>query len=229
VRKGGHSSARKVIFFGPYGSGKTEVSINYALAWRSWSQRQVWLVDLDLVTPFFRIRELRRRLEALGLSVVVPELDAASELPVIPPRVTTLLLDPASAVVVDLGGDPTGARVLGSLAARMRGDTYQAYFVVNNYRPFTATVEGIADCLRRLEQVTRLAATGLVANPHLGPDTTLGDVLRGQELIQRAAAQLRLPLVFTCARKGLADQVKAYRPELEVFPLDLYIGMPWRR
>ena len=59
------------IFTGPFGTGKTEVAINYALTLARLDQA-VTLTDLDVVTPYFRSREMAERLEKRGVEVVGP-------------------------------------------------------------------------------------------------------------------------------------------------------------
>ena len=60
-----------VVIVGNYGSGKTEVAINLAVN-RKRSGLDVRIADLDLVNPYFRTREARKALEALGIKVVLP-------------------------------------------------------------------------------------------------------------------------------------------------------------
>ena len=67
------------IFAGPFGTGKTEVAINYALALASRNQA-VTLTDLDVVTPYFRSREMAERLEESGVAVVAPP-DLTKQIP----------------------------------------------------------------------------------------------------------------------------------------------------
>ena len=51
-------TARTVAFVGNYGSGKTEVAVNFTL--RATELRDpVSIIDLDIVNPYFRCREAR--------------------------------------------------------------------------------------------------------------------------------------------------------------------------
>ena len=49
---------RVIIFTGNYGSGKTEVSVNFTLGLVE-QEPPVSIVDLDIVNPYFRCREAR--------------------------------------------------------------------------------------------------------------------------------------------------------------------------
>ena len=84
------------LFAGRFGSGKTEAAINYALMLAgdskldvrprtSEAQRQssnikrqtssrIILIDLDIVTPYFRPREMAAALESRGVKVIAPSV-----------------------------------------------------------------------------------------------------------------------------------------------------------
>ena len=59
-------SHRVSIVTGHYGTGKTELAVNLALALAA-EGRRVMLADLDIVNPYFRSRERRPQLEAAGI------------------------------------------------------------------------------------------------------------------------------------------------------------------
>ena len=56
-------------YVGEYASGKSEMAINRALELKS-EGRQVTLVDLDTVEPFYTLRPIKERLEQEGLDVI---------------------------------------------------------------------------------------------------------------------------------------------------------------
>ena len=53
-------------YIGEYASGKSEMAINRALELKN-QGRQVTLVDLDTVEPFYTLRILKKDLEAMGI------------------------------------------------------------------------------------------------------------------------------------------------------------------
>jgi len=63
---------RVIIFTGNYGSGKTEVSVNFTLG-LSEQISPLSIVDLDIVNPYFRCREAREEMESRGIEVVYPQ------------------------------------------------------------------------------------------------------------------------------------------------------------
>ena len=63
--------ARRVtLFAGHYGSGKTNVALNFARQLKSAVPR-VAVADLDIVNPYFRTKDSAERLAAEGIELVV--------------------------------------------------------------------------------------------------------------------------------------------------------------
>lgn len=203
------------MYLGKFGSGKTEIAINHTLALARAGARP-WLVDLDTVTPFFRSRDLRERLEESGARVVASA--AHADLPALPPEIHSALQAGDDPVVIDLGGDRAGARVLGAWRDYMVPGQYRALFVVNACRPFTGDAAGIARAVGELEAVARIKVTDLVSNTHLGRETTPGVVLEGDRVVRHAARQLGLPVAFLVIREGLADPESFPPPVVVIRP-----------
>jgi hypothetical protein len=80
-------------------------------------------------------------------------------------------------------------------------------FVVNPYRPFTDSVEGIARAVREIQGTSRLKFTALASNPNLIRETTVDVVVTGHCLVEEAAKTLGLPVAFVSLRADLAAQL----------------------
>lgn len=186
--------SRVTILVGHFGSGKTEIAINGAQTLAR-SGRRVVLVDLDVVKPYFRSRSARAVLAAQGIEVVAPQGENIfADLPIIVPSIRTAVRDVARTVVVDAGGDPTGARALGSLADAIPEEGVETLAVVNFRRPFTTTALDAAEMVRAIEAAARRRVTGLVSNTHLLGETTADVVLHGFALARQAGQVLGLPV-----------------------------------
>ena len=61
-----------IIVIGAYGSGKSEYSINLARSFMEEGKDTV-LVDLDVVNPYFRSRDVRDEFAKIGIEVVAPD------------------------------------------------------------------------------------------------------------------------------------------------------------
>ena len=218
------SDRRVVIFTGAFGSGKTEIALNYALLARG-AGRDVAIVDLDIVNPYFRSQDHRAALAALGIGVIAQEASAlGSELPALSREIGGALGDADSHVVVDVGGDPEGATALASLRHHL-GEEPDIWMVLNASRPATATAEQMAEMARRIEAMARLRATAVVSNTHLGRETTPQVIAAGHEVVKAAARILELPVRFAAAPAGLAAELEGLG--VPILPLRRMVRPPW--
>lgn len=212
----------RTLFLGHFGSGKTEVAIAYALSSAAAGQRPL-LLDLDFITPYFRSRDVALDLADRGVDVVAPDGELArSDLPVVTARAVQALTHHPGDVCADVGGDE-GARVVGSLAGRLAAGPYQAYMVVNPYRPGTGTVDEVIAYARWLQGVARVSFTGLINNANAGDRTRPVHVRDGLRVVHAAADAMGLPVVTSTATAAIAAQL----PDLEVMPLHLRMRPPW--
>ena len=213
-----------VIFTGPFGSGKTEVAINYARAANA-EGRRVCLVDLDIVTPYFRVGDYREVLAREGIEVIAaPGALASFELPALPPEISGALESDDKHAVLDVGGDPVGAQLLRTFAGAIGRRSYDLWVVANPYRPATPTAEALADHARAIEESSGLRLTGLIANPNLGALTEPADLERGLCVVSEAAQRLRLPVALA-VEKRLLPRLDASGCALLV--LTLIVRLPW--
>ncbi|MBO8137791.1 MAG: hypothetical protein H0Z40_06615 [Desulfotomaculum sp.] len=216
------------IFTGNLGSGKTEIAINFALHLRKKAEK-VFLVDLDIINPYFRTRLARDCLGESGLNVVCPTADLANaDVPALSPAVRGALQVEGGFCVCDIGGDDVGAIALGRFKPLLPPERYNFYFVINTLRPLTKTVKAIEEMLDSIEKTSRLKATALVNNTNLGAETTVDVVLNGEKLVQEAAEKLNLPVAFTAAGRDLVPVLRE-RGIKNVLPLDFYMLPPWKR
>ncbi len=215
------------VFTGHYGSGKTEIAINYALELKNRFAR-VALVDLDIVNPYFRSREAKEFLAGRAIQVVASaEQCFNTDLPALSRDITGVLKNEEVMVVVDLGGSETGARVMGRFRRQIKDDEYEMLLVVNPFRPFTAGPAGIQSLVVEIEAASRLKVTALVSNPNLGRETTVQDIAAGHRLVREAARATGLPLRFIALDCSLAGSRDLENQELPVLFLKRFMLTPW--
>ena len=192
-------AAPVVILVGHFGSGKSEIALNLALGFRAGGE-DVSVVDLDVVKPYFRCRQAREELHSHGIRLVAPEGENAhADLPIILPAVRHLLQHGPGRVLLDVGGDPVGARALGSVSDAVDRSTTEHLVVLNFSRPYTATVDEAVEMVRALESAARLPVTGVISNTHLLSETTPDLVLDGLATATQTAERLGVPLVAAAA------------------------------
>lgn len=215
------------IFTGPFGTGKTEVAINYALRLAD-HHETVTLTDMDVVTPYFRSRDMAERLQARGIEVVAPpEITKRVHLPAVSAHIWGSLQRANGLTVIDVGGDAQGARAMGQFNALLERRGYIMYLVVNPYRPFNATVERIAETLEAIETNSRLRAAALVSNPNLISETTLDVVQEGHCMVERASSDLGLPIAFLCLESRLLEEGVEELCSQPILPLKRHLLPPW--
>lgn len=211
---------------GRFGSGKTEITINYALALAR--EARPYLIDLDVVTPYFRTRDKAEALARQGVSVVTPaEVAANLDTPGITPEILGAIQQTAQPVVLDVGGDKQGARVLGQYRPHLLARGCEVWFVVNPFRPFTQDLVGIRQSIAEVEAGSRLQVTALVSNPNLMGETDATLVVRGHQVVEEAAAALGLPIALVAVERSLLPHFSNGRLSREVLPLTLYLHPPW--
>ncbi|MBN1769900.1 MAG: cobalamin biosynthesis protein CbiA [Deltaproteobacteria bacterium] len=217
---------RVVIITGNYGSGKTEVAVNWTLSLARLGVAPLAIADLDLVNPYFRCREAAALMERHGIQVIAPRGEQFhSELPIVLPEIKGQLRRDQGVVVLDVGGDDVGARVLHSFAGSI--GAHEMLQVVNAYRPFTDTVDGCVRIQEEIEAASGLVTTGIISNAHLMDDTDVDVIVRGAELAVRVAERRGLTFRFLTAMRPLAAAA-AERTGLPVLVLDRWMVPPWK-
>ena len=220
-------SHRVSIITGHYGTGKTELSVNLALALAAEGKR-VMLADLDIVNPYFRSRERRPQLEAAGIQVISsPQACSDADVPALPAELLAILENRDVRGVLDIGGDPVGARVLARFQPKIIAEDYQLIFVLNANRPEVRTPEAAVAYLRAIEATTGLTCSGIVNNTHLCGETTPAEIRKGAALAEEVSRQTGLPILCHTAEERFLQDVSDLREP--VFPITINMKKPWER
>ncbi len=211
---------RVTIFCGHYGSGKTNIAVNFALHLRK-THEKVAIIDLDIVNPYFRTKDSEDALKAAGVELICSDYAGSNlDIPALPAAMMRPLAEPGTLCVLDIGGDDQGAVALGRLADQIKAENdYEMLFVLSFYRPLTRTPEEALGVMREIEAACGLRFTGIVNNSNLGPDTAPADILATWENTARLCELSGLPLVTTAVRADLAKD-PAFKNQ-PVFPLHL--------
>ena len=209
---------RITLFAGHYGSGKTNIALNYARMLKRGGEK-VAIADLDIVNPYFRTKDSAADLQAEGIDLVVSDFANSNvDFPampkeiyalVAPPEIGTECRTPRAKVVIDVGSDDRGALALGRYVPDIKAEgDYEMLAVVNASRPLTETAVDTVEVLREIEAACRLPFTGIVNNTNLGQQTTAETVLGSKAYADEVAARMGLPVRFTCAPAALAEELK---------------------
>jgi hypothetical protein len=143
-----------------------------------------------------------------GVEVIAPSLIGQHlDTPAITPQILGAIQQLDRPVVLDVGGDRQGAQALGQYGATIRQRRHVMHFVVNPYRPFTATLPGLANSITEIEASSRLRVNSLVSNPNLIGETTTATIMEGHARIEAYARELGLPIAFVCVEQHWAAQL----------------------
>jgi len=219
---------RITLFAGHYGSGKTNIAVNYALLLAREGRRTA-IADLDIVNPYFRTKDSARELEAAGVALISPQFANTNvDLPALPAEAYRLVEDRGLYAVMDIGGDDRGAYALGRYVPYIReeGD-YRMVFVANFSRPLTRTPEEALEVMREIEAACALPFTDIVNNTNLAHETTSETVLHGLGLTEQLSELSGLPVWLTTAEERVAAELAGRLSE--VLPMRLqekYFDLP---
>lgn len=218
--------ARIHVIVGHYGSGKTEFAINYAYTLKETYQK-VYVVDLDIVNPYFRTHDVKETLEKDGICVIAsPYASSNVDVPSLPAEVHKVFADRDAAVVFDVGGDDDGAIALGRYKRFFEAENPEVLFVINCFRPLSKTAEDIMALMNDIEAVSRLTVTGLVNSSNIAGLTTEEEVITGQAVVDEVSAKTGISCRYVAA---MPDVLKNLPPEWspKFFAIKRYLALPF--
>ena len=196
---------RLTLFAGHYGSGKTNIAVNYALLLAS-QGKQVCIGDLDIVNPYFRTKDSAKVLENAGVTLISPQFANTNvDLPALPAEAYRLVADKSVYGIMDIGGDDRGAYALGRFVPSvLEENNYRMVFVANCYRPLTRTAEDAMEVMGEIEAACGLRFTDIINNSNLGDETTPETVLASKAYMEELAAISGLPIYLHTAKIDIA-------------------------
>ena len=216
---------KNFVFVGEAGSGKSEIAINFAIGLAKVSEKKVHFFDMDQTKPLFRSRDVREQLIAEGIEFHYQEqfFDA----PTIPGGVRERLGDEESVVILDVGGDHIGARLIGAFDPFLNRDNTQNFFVINAYRPWSKNLVTIDGTMARVLGMARikLENVSIMSNPNVGVTTTADEVLAGHEKVAEMISEY-LSIDYLCALESLCPEIEG-RTETSLIPIKLYLTYEW--
>ena len=219
---------RLTLFAGHYGSGKTNIAVNYALKLAA-EGKDVVIADLDIVNPYFRTKDSEAVLNNAGVKLISPQFANSNvDLPALPAEAYRLVEDKSIYGIMDIGGDDRGAYALGRYVPAIREEgNYRMVFVANCYRPLTRTPEEALEVMREIEAACGLQFTDIVNNSNLASETTAETVLASIAYVEKLSRLSGLPIFATTAVTEVAAELTGRIDN--VLPLQLqekYFDLP---
>lgn len=219
---------RITLFAGHYGSGKTNIAVNYALHLKE-SYDRVSIADLDIVNPYFRTKDSEGFLESRGIHLISSEYANSNvDVPALPAEAYAIIDDESVHAVIDVGGDDRGALALGRYAPSiLKQNDYEMLLVINKFRPLTPDCASTVAVMHEIETAAGMKFTGIVNNSNLGDETTADDVIGSVAYAKAISEASGLPIKMTSVKEDLYESVKD--KVSDCFPIRLYVRQSWAK
>ena len=199
---------RITLFAGHYGSGKTNIAVNFALELKKMG-KNVEIADLDIVNPYYRTKDSEKELEEAGIRVISSEFANSNvDFPAMPGEAYSIIDNKDTYAVCDVGGDDRGAYALGRFRQGIMAEDYEMYLVINKFRPLTSDVDSLKEIKEEIEVAAGIPFTAIVNNSNLGRETTAEAVLGSVDYANEAAEKLNLPVKLTTVNEPLYNELK---------------------
>ena len=208
---------RVTLFAGHYGSGKTNIAVNFALHLAG-QGKAVTLADMDIVNPYYRSKDSAKDLENAGVKVIASAY--ANTNVALPQEMYSVTEDKTRYAVLDVGGDDRGALALGRYApAILQENDYHMVYVFNASRPLSRTAEMAMEIMQEIEIAGGIPFTAIVNNTNLGKETDWETVAASRAEAEKLSQISGLPLLFTAVEASVLPP--QYRENDDYFPLTL--------
>ena len=213
------------VFLGEAGCGKTEIAINFAMMAAQDDQRDtamdIHFFDMDQTKPLFRSRDVRTALEDAG--VIFHYEEQFGDARTMVGGTNVFLQDTESVVIIDVGGDHQGSRMVGGFAPLLKREDTKNFFVINPFRPWSASIEAIDRTMAGVLGMANLDLENIeiMSNPNMGMTTTADEVIQGHEKIKEMINEY-IKVKSLCVMKELAGEIEGKVKE-PVIPLGLYM------
>ncbi|MBR1561142.1 MAG: hypothetical protein IJ646_12945 [Clostridia bacterium] len=223
---------RVLVVTGHYGSGKTEFSVSLALKLAREGfgpYARLALCDLDIINPYFRSRERRGILEDAGVPVYGSAYghEVTAEIPELAANIRAPLEDRDCRVIVDLGGNDSGALILNQFGKYFTPESALFLTVINANRPETRDFDGAMAHIEAIERATGHRVDGLVNNTHLLRETDAGCVAKGHRLCEAIRDATGRFIWCDCYPEGVVPEADLTDKYERLMPLGLYMRPTW--
>lgn len=216
------------IFAGHLGSGKSEIAINFAYNSIKNGGCKPYIIDLDIIKPYFRSRMIRNLLISSGIEIIIPEGDRVyADLPILMPQVKGLINKMDNFLIFDVAGDPEGARVLSIFSEDIKKRDYNFYIVINTKRPKTEDLEGNLKMFEEIEEGSKLKINGIISNTHLMDETTSEVVLEGFKIAKEVSKIKKLPIWAVVMTEKVAKEIPENLIDSPIFKIEQYLLPPY--
>ena len=213
------------IFSGHFGSGKTEVALNFAMNQKKLGKK-VTIVDFDIVNPYFRTNDAKNVLTENGIKLIANDYASTNlDMPTVPLNILSVF-EEDSVVIFDVGGDDDGALALGQYKQYFDKYGYEMHFVVNTKRPLTESCEDLLEIAKRIEKASRLTFTDIYNNTNLSVLTDEKTLFSDYGEIEKLSQKMGIIIKKNCGIEAALGNVPEKLKDT-VFKMNIFIPKPW--
>ena len=226
---------KMMVLIGNYGSGKSELALNFAFRAAERGERTE-LLDLDMVNTYFRLTERGKQVEMKEIRLVSPNFaNSGIETLSLPAEVQSAFAMDWDTVIFDVGGDAVGSTALGRYYQDfmvLEEGALEVLNVVNIRRPLAGTAEKVLRLQEEMQIHSRLKITGMINNTNLAEMTTTQELHDGYEIVREVSEKTGVPVKYTSGKKELlAEFLKepGHDPKYvgTPLPIDIYMRRDW--
>ena len=213
------------IFSGHFGSGKTEVALNFAMNQKKLGKK-VTIVDFDIVNPYFRTNDAKNVLTENGIKLIANDYASTNlDMPTVPLNILSVC-EEDSVVIFDVGGDDDGALALGQYKQYFDKYGYEMHLVVNTKRPLTESCEDLLEIAQRIEKASRLTFTDIYNNTNLSVLTDEKTLFSDYGEIEKLSQKMGIIIKKNCGIEAALGNVPEKLKDT-VFKMNIFIPKPW--
>lgn len=213
------------IFSGHFGSGKTEVALNFAMNQKKLGKK-VTIVDFDIVNPYFRTNDAKNVLTENGIKLIANDYASTNlDMPTVPLNILSVF-EEDSVVIFDVGGDDDGALALGQYKQYFDKYGYEMHLVVNTKRPLTESCEDLLEIAQRIEKASRLSFTDIYNNTNLSVLTDEKTLFSDYGEIEKLSQKMGILIKKNCGIEAALGNVPEKLKDT-VFKMNIFIPKPW--
>ena len=222
-----------IVLIGNYGSGKTELAMNFAF--KAAESGRTELLDLDMVNTYFRLTERGSMVRLMEIRRVSPNFACGGvETLSLPAEVQSAFDQDWDTVVFDVGGDAVGSTALGRYHEDfmdIEPENLMVYNVINTRRPLAGTVDNILHLQADMQKHSRLKITGMINNTNLANMTGPDELRDGYEIIKEVSEISGIPVAYTTGWQNMLDifMAEGHDPKYIGIPMaiDTYMHRDW--
>lgn len=220
-----NNTEKITVITGHYGSGKTNLAINLATE-SSKKNLKTAIIDMDIVNPYFRTADFESLFKSMGISLYAPAFANSNlDIPALNFNLEKIVAE-NDHVILDVGGDDSGAIVLGQYKSTLAENDTEVLYVVNAKRYLTHNADEIIEVMRAIEDVSHISHTAIVNNTNLGEETTSETILSAFEIIENVSSETGLAVKFHCCPDEIFSETEKLTDK-KLMPVKIYVRKPW--